>query len=90
MYKHDLFLFTTSVGSVACACRETDSYNQITANTVCKILLLLKPLHQNKVLAPTVTVVHSSYNTTFCIRSKTHSKTSSKTIGVNFRLGRVI
>ena len=31
-----------------------------------------------------------SYNTTLCKRSKTNSKTSTKTIDANFRLGRVI
>ena len=31
----------------------------------------------------------NNYNTTLCMRSKTHSKTS-KTIGANIRLGRVI
>ena len=34
-------------------------------------------------------MVHNNYNTTLCMRSKTHSKTSTKTIGANFRLGRV-
>ena len=37
-----------------------------------------------------VKMAHNSYNTTLCKRSKTHSKTSIKTIGANFRLGRVI
>ena len=37
-----------------------------------------------------VKMVHNNYNTTLCMRSKTHSKTSTKTIGVNFHLGRVI
>ena len=49
-----------------------------------------KNLHQNKVHAPTVKTVHNNYNTTLCKRSKTHSKTSTKTIGANFRLGRFI
>ena len=49
-----------------------------------------KNLHQNKEHAPTVKTVHNNYNTTLCKRSKTHSKTSTKTIGANFRLGRVI
>ena len=40
--------------------------------------------------APTVKMVRYSYNSTFCVRSKTHSKTGNKTIGVNFRLERVI
>ena len=44
---------------------------------------------QIKVYASTVKMVHNNYNTTFCVRSKTHSKTSTKTIGANFRLGRV-
>ena len=47
-------------------------------------------LHQNKVHAPTVKMVHDNYNTMLCMRSKTHSKTSTKTVGANFRLGRVI
>ena len=34
-------------------------------------------------------MVHNNYNTTLCKRSKTNSKTSIKTIGANFRLGRV-
>ena len=38
----------------------------------------------------TVKMVHNNYNTTLCKRSKTLSKTSTKTIGVNFRLGCVI
>ena len=29
-----------------------------------------------------VKMVHNNYNTTFCVRSKTHSKTSNKTISV--------
>ena len=38
-----------------------------------------------------VKMVHNNYNTTFCMRSKTHSKTSTKTIGrENFHLGCVI
>ena len=40
--------------------------------------------------APTVKLVHNNYNTRICNRSKTHSETSTKTIGANFRLGRVI
>ena len=40
--------------------------------------------------APTVKMVHNNYNTTLCKRSKTNSKTTTKTIGANFRLGRVI
>ena len=40
--------------------------------------------------APTVKMLHNNYNTTFCKRSKTHSETSTKTIGANFLLGRVI
>ena len=35
-------------------------------------------------------MVHNNYNTTLCKRSKTNSKTSTKTINANFRLGRVI
>ena len=45
---------------------------------------------ENKVRAPTVKMVHNNYNTTLCMRSKTLSKTSTETIGANFRLGRVI
>ena len=37
-----------------------------------------------------VKMVPNNYNTTLCKRSKTHSKTSTKTIGANCRLGRVI
>ena len=37
-----------------------------------------------------VKMVHNNYNTMFCMRSKTHSKTSNKTIGTNFHLGRII
>ena len=47
-------------------------------------------LHRNKEHAPTVKMVHNNYNTTLCKRSKTTSKTSTKTIGANIRLGRVI
>ena len=53
------------------------------------ILMLLK-LNRNKEHAPTVKMVHNNYNTMLCKRSKTHSKTSIKTIGVIFHLGRVI
>ena len=35
-------------------------------------------------------MVHNNYNTTLCKRSKTNSKTNNKTIGANFRLGRVM
>ena len=37
-----------------------------------------------------VKMVKNNYNTTLCMRSKTHSKTSTKTTGANFCLGRVI
>ena len=37
-----------------------------------------------------VKMVHNNYNTTLGKRSKTNSKTSSKTIDANFRLGRGI
>ena len=36
-----------------------------------------------------VKMVHNNYNTTLCKRSKINSKTSTKTIDANFRLGRV-
>ena len=49
-----------------------------------------KTWHQNNVHAPTVKMVHNNYNTTLCMKSKTNSKTSTKTIDANFRLGRVI
>ena len=48
-----------------------------------KILMLLK---LTSVHAPTVKMVHN-YITTLCMRSKIHSKTSTKTVGANFRLG---
>ena len=35
-------------------------------------------------------MVHNNYNAMLCKRSKTNSKTSTKTIGANFQLGRVI
>ena len=54
-----------------------------------KVIMLLK-LTQNKEYAPTVKMVHNNYNTTLCKRNKTNTKTSIKTIGANFRLGRVI
>ena len=47
-----------------------------------------KNLYQNKVHA--VKMLHSNYNTTLCKKSKTHSKTSTKTNGANFRLGSLI
>ena len=37
-----------------------------------------------------VKMVHNNYNTTLGKRSKTNSKTSTKTIGANFRLGHII
>ena len=37
-----------------------------------------------------VKMVHNNYNTTLYKRSKINSKTSTKTIDANFRLGRVI
>ena len=64
-------------------------FRQLNHNPMYKILMLPK-LTSNKVHAPTVKMLHTNYNTTLCMRSKTHSKTSNKTIGVNFRLGRVI
>ena len=39
--------------------------------------------------APTDKMVQNNFNTTLCKRSKTNSKTRIKTIGANFRLGRV-
>ena len=40
--------------------------------------------------APTVKMLHNNYNTKLRKRSKTHAKTSTKTIGANFSLGRII
>ena len=37
-----------------------------------------------------VKIVHNNYNTALCKKSKTNSKTSTNTIGANFRLGCVI
>ena len=54
------------------------------------IILMLLKLYQNKAHAPMVKMVHNNYNTMLCKRSKTNSKTSTKTIGANFQLGRVI
>ena len=54
-----------------------------------KILMLLKLsyISRNKEHAPTVKMVHNNYNTTLCMRSKTNSKTSTKTIAANFAWG---
>ena len=40
--------------------------------------------------APTVKMIHNNYNITLCKRCNTNPKTSTKTIGANFRLGCVI
>ena len=37
-----------------------------------------------------VKMAHNNYNTTFCVSSKTRSKSSNKTIVVTVRLGHII
>ena len=65
-------------------------YLQVWEAWLAPVYKQIQTIHQNKVHAATVKMVHNNYNTTLCMRSKTHSKTSNKTIGANFRLGRVI
>ena len=81
MYTHDLFYLQQEweawLAPVYKQIRTTKSQLTHVQNT-------------NKEHAPTVEMVHNNYNTTLCKRSKTNSKTSTKTIGANFRLGRVI
>ena len=88
MYTHDLFYLQQEweawLAPVYKQIRTTKS--QLTQ---CTKYHCHQNLHQNKEHAPTVKMVHNNYNTTLCKRSKTHSKTSIKTIGANFRLGRV-
>ncbi len=89
MYTHDLFYLQQEweawPAPVSKQIRTTKS--QLTQCTKYKCQY---NLHRNKEHAPTVKMVHNNYNTTLCKRSKTHSKTSTKTIGANVRLGRVI
>ena len=89
MYTHDLFYLQQEwEACLASVCKQIQTTkSQLTQCTKYKYYY---NLHQNKVHAPTVKMVHNNYNTTFCKRSKTHSKTSTKTIDANFRLGRVI
>ena len=89
MYTHDLFYLQQEweawLAPVYKQIRTTKS--QLTQCTKNKCQC---NLHRNKEHAPTVKMVHNNYNTTLCKRSNTNSKTSTKTIGANFRLGRVI
>ena len=89
MYTHDFF-YLQQEGEAWLA----PVYKQIRTTksqlTRCTKYKCYQNLYQNKEHAPTVKMVHNNYNTTFCKRSKTHAKTSIKTIGANFRLGRVI
>ena len=89
MYTHDLFYLQQEweawLAPVYIQIRTTKS--QLTQCTKYKSY---SNLYRNKEHAPTVKIVHNNYNTTLCKRSKTNSKTSIKTIGANFRLGRVI
>ncbi len=88
MYTHDLFYLQEWEARLA------PVYKQIRTTksqlTQCTKYKCQSNLHQNKVHAPTVKIVHNNYNTMLCKRSKTNSKTSTKTIDANFRLGRVI
>ena len=96
MYKHDLFYLQQSLEACFVFIDRCTVYKHIRTTesqltqSVYKILMLLKLTSEHKVHAPTVKMVHNNYNTRFDMRSKTHSKTSNKTISVNFRLGRVI
>ena len=89
MYTHDLFYLQQEweawLAPVYKQIRTTKS--QLTQ---CTKYYFYQNLHRNKEHAPTVKMVHNNYNTTLCKRSKTNSKTSTKTIGANFRLGRDI
>ena len=89
MYTHDLFYLQQEweawLAPVYIQIRTTKS--QLTQCTKYKSY---SNLYRNKEHAPTVKIVHNNYSTTLCKRSKTNSKTSIKTIGANFRLGRVI
>ena len=89
MYTHDLFYLQQKWEAWL-----APVYKQIHTTksqlTQCTKYKCYQNLHQNKVHAPTVKMVHNNYNTTLCKRSKTHSQTSTKTIDANFRLGRVI
>ena len=89
MYTHDLFYLQQEweawLAPVYKQIRTTKS--QLTQCTKYKCY---SNLHQNKVHAPTVKMVHNNYNTTFCKKSKTNAKTSTKTINADFCLGRVI
>ena len=89
MYTHDLFYLQQEweawLAPVYIQIRTTKS--QLTQCTKYKSY---SNLYRNKEHAPTVKIVHNNYNTTLCKRSKTNSKTSIKTIGAKFRLGRVI
>ena len=89
MYTHDLFYLQQEweawLAPVYIQIRATKS--QLTQCTKYKSY---SNLYRNKEHAPTVKIVHNNYSTTLCKRSKTNSKTSIKTIGANFRLGRVI
>ena len=88
MYTHDLFYLQEWEARLA------PVYKQIRTTksqlTQCTKYKCQSNLHQNKVHAPTVKMVHNNYNAMLCKTSKTNSKTSTKTIDANFRLGRVI
>ena len=60
---------------------------QITQSQLYKILMSIKLTLESKCTLPRLKWYITNYNTTLCMRSKTHSKTSTKTIGANLSPG---
>ena len=89
MYTHDLFYLHKEweawLAPVYIQIRTTKSQlTQCTNINVTKTYIGIK-----STLPRLKWYITDNYNTTLCKRSKTNSKTSIKTIGANFRLGRV-
>ena len=80
MYKHELIILQ----------QQWKAFNNVATNTVCKILSLTKLTSESSILhAQTVKMMHNTYNKTLCGRRTIASKSSNKTIGMDFCLTRV-
>ena len=67
--------------------QQSKAFNNIATNTVYKILRSTKLTSESSRLhAQTVKMMHNTYNKTLCGRRTIASKSSNKTIGMNFRL----
>ena len=88
MYTHDLFYLQQEWE--AWLAPVYNRFRQLNHNKHNVQNITVNKTYQNQEHAPTVKMGHNNYNTMFCMRSKTLSKTSIKTNGANFQLVRVI